>query len=150
MKTAKIKKILIAMDYAETAKKVADTGFSLAKALNAETILLHVICEQPVYYSAYAYMHEFQVDIYPDLRVSTQKFLDKVKEHLGDDGIQILLKDGVDVAETILNTAKEADADLIVIGSHSRKWLEDIIMGSEVKEVLRKTTIPIYVVPTKQ
>jgi len=38
------------MDYDETSQKVAEVGFSMAKAMNAETVLLHVISEQPVYY----------------------------------------------------------------------------------------------------
>jgi nucleotide-binding universal stress UspA family protein len=147
MKT--IKRVLITMDYDETSQKVAEQGFSMAKAMNAETILLHVIFEQPVYYSSYAYVHELRVDFMGDLKESTQKFLDKVKKHLGGELIQTISKEG-EVAETILNTAKEMDADIIVMGSHSRKWLENIIMGSTVADVLKATTIPLFIVPTKK
>ena len=150
MKTTKIKKVLIAIDYAETAQTVAEKGFSMAKAMNAETILLHVISEHPVYYSGYSYMREFQVEVSTDLRKSTQEFLDKLKKHLGDVAIKTVLKDSVDIPGTILNTAKSLDVDLVVMGTHSRKWLENIIMGSEVEEVLRKTTIPLYIIPTKK
>jgi nucleotide-binding universal stress UspA family protein len=150
MKTTKIKKVLIAMDYAETAQIIAEKGFSMAKAMNAETILMHVVSEHPVYYSGYSYMRELQVDVSADLRKSTQEFLDKLKKHLGDPAVKTVLKDSVDVAGTILSTAKALDVDLIVMGSHSRKWLENIIMGSEVEEVLRKTTIPLYIIPTKK
>ena len=106
MKTTKIQKVLIAMDYDETSQKVAEVGFSMAKALHAETILLHVISEQPVYYSTYTYMRELRVDILGDLKKSTQAYLDKSKKYLGDDSIQTVLKEG-EIAETILNTAKE-------------------------------------------
>ena len=154
MKTTKIKRVLIAMDYDETSQKVAEVGFSIAKAMNAETILLHVISEQPVYYSTYTYMRELNVDelsvdSIKDLRKSTQLFLDKAKKHLGDETIQTVLKVG-EIAVTILETAKELNADIIVMGSHSRKWLESIIMGSEAKDVLKNTTIPLFIVPTKK
>jgi nucleotide-binding universal stress UspA family protein len=149
MKTTKIQKVLIAMDYDETSQKVAEVGFSLAKAMNAETILLHVISEQPVYYSTYTYMRELRVDILGDLKKSTQEFLDKSKKYLGDDSIKTILKEG-EIAETILNTATELKADVIVMGSHSRKWLENIILGSEAEDVLKKTTIPLFIVPTKK
>lgn len=149
MKTDKIKKVLIAVDYDETSKKVAEAGFSMANTMNAETILLHVIAEQPVYYSSYAYMREFSVDIDDDLKKSTQKFLDKVKKHLGDESITTVLKEG-DIADTILKTAKELKVDVIVMGSHSRKWLENIILGSEAQDVLKKTIIPLFIVPTKK
>ena len=148
MKTTKIRKVLIALDYDETAQKVAEVGFMMAQTMNAETVLLHVISEQPVYYSSYIFMRELQVDILDDLRKSTQDFLDKTKKHLGDEAIQTVLKKG-EIAETILKTATDLKADVIVMGTHSRKWLESIIMGSEAEKVLKYTTIPLFVVPTK-
>jgi len=148
MKAIKIKKVLIAMDYDQTSQKVAETGFSMATAMNAETILMHVISEQPVYYSAYTYMRELKVDILGDLKVSTQEFLNKTKKLLGDDSIKTILKEG-EIAQTILQTAKELNVDVIVMGTHSRKWLENIIMGSEAANVLKDTTIPLFIVPTK-
>jgi len=149
MKTDKIKTVMIALDYDETSQKVAETGFSLAKEMNAETVLLHVISESPVYYSSYMYMRELKVDIFSDLKKSTQEFLDKTKKHLGDESIKTVLKEGF-IADTILNTANELNADIIVMGSHSRKWLETIILGSAAKDVLNRTTIPLFIVPTRK
>ncbi|MDR3652591.1 MAG: universal stress protein [Paludibacter sp.] len=149
MKTTVIKKVLIALDYDETSQKVAEQGFALAKAMNAKVVLLHVISEQPVYYSAYTYMSELQVDVMGDLKTATQKYLDKVKKHLGDESIQTVLEYG-EIADIILGTAKDLKADIIVMGSHSRKWLENIILGSEAQDVLKKTTLPLYIVPTKK
>ena len=54
MKTTKINKVLIALDYNPTAQKVAETGFSMAKSMNAKVVLLHVITD-PVFYSAEGY-----------------------------------------------------------------------------------------------
>ena len=149
MKTDKIKTVMIALDYDETSQKVAETGFSLAKEMNSETVLLHVISESPVYYSSYMYMRELKVDIFSDLKKSTQEFLDKTKKHLGDESIKTVLKEGF-IADTILKTANELNADIIVMGSHSRKWLETIILGSAAKEVLNRTTIPLFIVPTRK
>jgi len=149
MKATKIKKVLIAMDYDETSRKVAEEGFAMARAMHAETILLHVVSEEPFYYSSYAYMVEFQVEIIHDLKVSTQNFLDKVKNHLGDESIKTILREGP-IAENILKTAKDLDIDIIVIGTHSRKWLESIFMGSQAQDVLKNTTLPLLIIPTKK
>jgi len=149
MKTNMIKKVLISMDYDETSQKVAEQGFSMAQAMNAETILLHIISEQPVYYSEYSYMRELRVDFTGNLEDSTQKFLDKTKKHLENESIKTIIKVG-EIAETILETAKELKVDVIVMGSHSRKWLENIIMGSTTENVLKKTSIPLYIIPTKK
>src|SRR5450756_2439556 len=110
MKTDKVKKVLIALDYNPTAQKVAEVGFSLAKAMNAEVILLHVISD-PVYYSSAEYspimgfdifmeMVPLQLDSVEGLKKASQHFLDKSKIHLGDKTIQTLVKEG-DFAESI-------------------------------------------------
>jgi nucleotide-binding universal stress UspA family protein len=44
-----MKKVLIALDYDPTAQKVAETGHEMAKAMNAQTILLHVISDATYY-----------------------------------------------------------------------------------------------------
>src|ERR1035437_9048817 len=94
MKTNKMKKILIALDYDPTAKSVADIGFLLAKSMEAEVILMHVILD-PVYYSNVEYspimgfegttqILPIQLDSTNGLKDASQQFLDKFKLHLGD------------------------------------------------------------------
>jgi nucleotide-binding universal stress UspA family protein len=51
-----MKKILIALDYNPSAQKVAETGYTLAKAMNVKAILLHVISDI-TYYSSLNYAH---------------------------------------------------------------------------------------------
>ena len=159
MKTIKKKKVLIALDYNPTAQKVAEVGFAMAKAMDAEIILLHVIAD-PVYYSSTEYSpimgytgnletELLQIDSVDGLKKAAQHFLDKSKLHLGDDAIQTRVKEG-DFADSILKTAKELHADIIVMGSHSRQWLENIIMGSVTEKVLHHTSIPLFIIPTKK
>jgi len=154
-----MKNVIIALDYDPTAEKVAEAGFALAKALSATVILLHVVSE-PSYYSSSAYspimgfggygnVDILQPDINDNLRKASQTFLDRSKEHLGDSNIQTLVKEG-DIADSIIGAAKDIAADVIVIGSHSRKWLDAIVMGSVTEKVLRHTTIPLFIVPTKK
>jgi nucleotide-binding universal stress UspA family protein len=159
MKTNKMKKVLIALDYSPTTQKVAEIGFSMANAMKAEVILLHVISD-PVYYASPEYSpimgftgfmnaDQLQLDNGKVLKITAQQFLDKSKHHLGDKKIQTLVKEG-DSAESILKTAKNLHVDVIVMGSHSRKWLENILMGSVTEEVLHQTSIPLFIVPTKE
>ncbi len=159
MKTDKVKKVLIALDYNPTAQKVAEVGYALAKAMNAEIILLHVISD-PVYYSSTEYSPimgfngfqetgQMQLDSIDGLKQAALHFLDKSRHHLGDKSIQTLIKEG-DFAESILKAAKEYHADIIILGSHSRKWLENVVMGSVTEKVLRHSTIPLFIIPTKK
>lgn len=149
MKTQKIKKILIALDYGDSSIEVAEIGDSMAQALRAETILVHVVYEQPIYYSSYNSMRMLHMDVIDDLKLSTQKFLDNAVELLGDPNIKTVLKEGR-ASHMILETAKEMNADLIVMGSHSRNWFDNLIMGSETEDVMKQTSIPLLVVPTRE
>jgi nucleotide-binding universal stress UspA family protein len=154
-----MKKVLIALDYDHTAQKVAEVGFEFANSMGAEVILLHVISD-PVYYSSSEYSpimgfsgfintDPLQMNTMEVLKRASLDFLDKTRNHLGDPSIQMMVADG-DFAESILNVAKTVKADVIVLGSHSKKWLENIVMGSVTQEVLHHTTLPLYIVPTKK
>jgi len=50
--------------------------------------------------------------------------------------------------ETILKEASELEVDMIVIGSHGRGAMHQLLMGSVSEGVLRKSRCPILVVPT--
>jgi len=158
MKT-KLKKVLIALDYDPTAQKVAEKGYSLAKSMGAQVTLMHVIAD-PVYYSAldhvtvmgfagYQDITPFQNDNIGVLINESREFLHKSKQHLGDDTIETVVKEG-DIADSILKTAEDLNSDIIVMGSHSRKWLEKIIMGSVAEKVLSHSLIPMFIIPTKK
>ena len=159
IKINKMKKVLIALDYDPTAQKVAEEGFKLAKSMGAEATLLHVISD-PMYYSSrnYSPIMGFSGNITLDplvlnsvdtLKQASLDFLDKSRHHLADETIQMIVEEG-GYSETILKTAKKLHADIIVMGSHSQKWLENILVGSVTEEVLHHTTIPLFIVPTKK
>ena len=161
MKTNKIKKVLIVLDYDPTAQKVAETGFSLAKSMGAEVKLLHVYTDAIAYtspghvtimgFSGYmeADTNAIQEVGSDKLKKASYVFLDKTKHHLDDQTIETIVEEG-NVAETIIKIAKDIHADVIVIGSHSHRWLEEILMGSVTEKVLRHATIPVFIVPTKK
>ena len=60
----------------------------------------------------------------------------------------MLVKEG-EFAQSILEVANEQNVDLIVMGSHSKRWLEKIVMGSVTEKVLSKTTIPLFIIPIR-
>ena len=159
LKSNKMKKILIALDYDPTAKKVAEIGFEFAKTMGAEIVLLHVISD-PVYYSStdyspimgftgYLNTDPLQLNTIEVLKTASLNFLDKTRIHLGDSTIQTIVEEG-DFADSIVKTAKKLHIDMIILGSHSQKWLENIVMGSVTEEVLRLSTLPLYIIPTKK
>ncbi len=159
MNRNKISKVLIALDYNPTSQKVAEAGYWLSRSMNAEATLLHVVTDPMFYasagyspvmgFSGYIDVNPVQLESIDGLKEASLLFLDKIRMHLEDDTIQTIVKEG-DYADAILLAAREVNADLIVLGSHSRKWLENILMGSVTEKVLHNTTIPLYIVPTKK
>jgi len=154
-----MKKVLIALDYDPTAQKVAERGYLLSKTMNDEVILLHVIGSSN-YYSSLEYspimgfsgftntglLETFDEKVLQD---TSMDFLEKTKQHLGDDTIQTYVTQG-DFAESILETAMEFAVDIIVMGSHGRRWLDKVLMGSVTEKVLTHSKIALFIVPTRE
>ena len=158
MKINKLKKVLIALDYDPTAQIVAESGFALAKTMDAEVILLHVISD-PLYYASIEHVTvmgfvgnmdnmPLQFNDADEVKKLSQNFLEKSKHHLGDQAIQTLVTEG-DFADSILKTSEEMKVDIIVMGSHSKRWLDEILLGSVTERVLHHTSIPLFIIPTK-
>jgi nucleotide-binding universal stress UspA family protein len=153
-----MEKLLIALDYDPTAQKVAETGHKLAKAMNARTVLLHVVSDA-TYYSSLNYspimgfegfssIDTVQTDNAEELKRIAEHYLDKTKYHLGDETIETIVSKG-NFSETILKTASKLNVDLIVMGMHSRRGLEKILMGSVAESVLHQSSIPLFIIPTR-
>lgn len=158
MKEFKVSSVLIAVDYDPSAEMITETGYSIAKSSGAKVTLLHVIANTK-YYSSLAYSPitgflgstsaDFQdlVDT-NGLIAATKDYLERTRKYLGDDTIEIIVKEG-DTADIILKTAKQVYADLIVVGSHSRGRIEKALVGSVTEEILNKSTVPLFIVPIK-
>ncbi|MCA1757681.1 MAG: universal stress protein [Bacteroidales bacterium] len=155
----KFNRVLIALDYDPTATEVAEKGFLLARSMDAELILLHVVSDMVLYSSAdyspimgftgFNDMSQIQMERTDELKNVSRKYLEKTRQHLGDENIKIVVEEG-DFADTIISVAGKMGVDMIVMGSHSRKWLEEILVGSVTETVLRRTEVPLFIVPTKQ
>ena len=153
-----MKKVLIALDFDPSAQKIAETGYELARSMHAEVVLLHVVADA-TYYSSLSYspimgfdsfsnLDIVQTDAVTGLNEAAQSYLDKSKHYLGDETIQTIVKGG-DFGEDILEAATEVNADIIVMGTHSRSGLDKILMGSVAEKVLHKSLIPLFIIPTK-
>jgi nucleotide-binding universal stress UspA family protein len=159
-KSKKMKKVLIALDYEPSAELIAETGYKIATALNAEVTLLHVIAE-PAYYSSMEYspimgfsgfMDGFDAGlsdvVKSDIKTLTQEFLEKSKQHLNNENIKTLIAEG-SFAETIVESAGKEGAGMIVMGSHGRHGLDKLLMENIAQKVLHLSRVPVLVIPIK-
>ncbi|HNP66818.1 MAG TPA: universal stress protein [Aequorivita sp.] len=149
-----MKKVLITLDYNPNSEKVVNKGKELAKLMDAEICLLHVLADVRYYgmqyepfmgYEGYAFPVDFRIQ--EEFVKVAQDYLDKTATHLGKEDITTHLAEG-DTAKSILEYSEEWKADVIVMGTHSHGTLEKIFLGTVASSVLEHTKIPVYMVPT--
>lgn len=150
-----MKKICIALDTSPSAQKVAELGYAYAKALDAEVTLVHIINDASYYTMNYdpimgyaGFLTSNTFELIEGLKNESEKFLEASKKHLNDDRIKTAVLDG-DTSNAILDFAEEWKADLIVMGTHSRSGLSNLLMGSIAVDVVKHSQIPILIIPTK-
>ena len=150
-----MEKILIALDKHETGDKIARVGLDLARKIGATIALLHVYPDSLAMDSNTVYddygIPDFTENMDWDCIFTEEslKFLQEVREKLTSPDSELLISSG-DVAHEILAAALKWHADLIVVGSHSRRFLEDIFLGNTTVKVVRRSTIPTLIVPTRE
>jgi nucleotide-binding universal stress UspA family protein len=145
--------ILLSTDGSDVARKGVEHGISLAKALNAKVTVITVTEPLPVYYgSGHASgwipsQEEFnRFDAACKERAGT--LLDEARAIAEQAGIsaELLHVPNAHPATTIIETAKSRGCDLIVMGSHGRRGLRKLFLGSQTSEVLADGSVPVLVV----
>ncbi len=152
-----MKKVLIAIDYNPVSEKVTEQGYELARNLNAEVCLIHVLDDVGYYGTQYPTFMGFDgysggigpdIDLALEMRNIAEEFMQKAKDHLNDENVQTHLAEG-STAKTILQYGESWGANIIVMGTHSHSALEKLLLGTVAESILEKTTIPVYLVPVK-
>ena len=150
-----MKKICIALDYNPSAEKVAETGYDYAKALGAQTTLVHVITDATYYDIDYSpimgYTSAFaknNLEVVDELVHGAENFLSASAQHLGSGDIKTEVLKG-ETADAILDYCVKNKIELLVMGTHSQGVLENVLIGNTAVTVVRHAKIPILIVPTK-
>lgn len=151
-------KVLIALDYSESTMGVFEKGKELAQSMNAKVVLVHVLSETTQYsylnyspilgFDETSEMDVLQTNTVKDVRLAAEQFLDRFKEQFAGLEVSTVLKQG-DYADQILSAAEETGADIIVLGTRNRKGLDKILIGSVAEKVLKRSKVPIMIIPVR-
>ena len=141
------KKILVPTDGSPLSEKSARAALAFAAAQGASVVGLSVAELYP-----FMLMPEAgaMVDMthYEEIQdKSAQQAMQRLNALAAEAGVpcEVLATRGVHPYEEIINAAKSKGCDLIWMGSHGRKGLDKLLLGSETQRVLSHSTIPVMV-----
>ena len=140
------RKILVALDTSAVAARGIEHAAGLADALDAP-LLLFCALDPPVKRG----LAEFSEKEGVTLDDAAGEYLRRVARELEAQGHAVSYheEESDDAASAIVSYSRAHDIGMIVMTTHGRTGIGRQIMGSVTEEVLRGTTIPVYVVPAK-
>jgi len=147
VKTAdvRLRTILVPMDFSPAAQQALELAKSLAKTAGpAHLVLVHAYYV-PVELEQYLVSHGDP--FFERLAKGVTKDLEAILTGLSDAGISAEYAARPGVPETvILEVAREKKADLIAMGTHGRRGLKHLLLGSVAEHVVRGAEIPVLTV----
>ncbi len=142
-----IKRIVCPVDFSEFSATAFEYAHSLARHYNAKLFIQHVAepfisispryVSQPVIDQVYA---QQVADAEENIREMTKR------RSLNDVEHEVILERGA-AADSILEFAAAEKMDLIAMGTHGKRGLDRLVLGSVTERVLRKAPCPVLVVP---
>jgi nucleotide-binding universal stress UspA family protein len=136
-----IKHLLVPTDFSETAERALFTGIDLARMFEARVTLLHVWSIPATAYSEGIY---FPVDeVERAARDALEQVLERARAQYGN--VDAMLRLGVDYVQ-ILEVTKEHGVDFICMGTHGRRGISRLLLGSVAEKVVRVSPVPVLTV----
>jgi nucleotide-binding universal stress UspA family protein len=142
-----IRRILVPVDFSESAAKVLEWAAHLAREHQSRIVLLNVY-HLPVEFQQLegAYLPP---DFWSNVKSEAEQQIGRYQAMLRGRGLDVesVVREGYP-ATVILDEAESLEADLIVIGTHGHTGLKHLLLGSIAERVVQKATCPVLTVKT--
>ena len=144
-------RILVPVDGSSASARGLDEAIELARHLKARIRLVHVV--EPwvmVQAETPATLHQ----VAENIRSAGAGLLEECAKKVTNAGIQVdaeLIETfGDSAGECIVEKAKAVDADLIVCGTHGRRGIRRMLMGSDAEYIVRRAPAPVLLVRNQE
>jgi len=139
-------KILFPTDFSDVSKKALGYIKELKQAGIKEVVVLHVIDEREIDAIFQNSAVRFE-DIVRSIRAEARKGINAVGRELEKNGftVKVRIEEGIPFRD-ILSVEKEENVSAIVIGSHGKSNIKEMLLGSVSEKVIRKSQKPVLVV----
>lgn len=143
-------RILVSIDGSSTSKRGLDEAAKLAKVCGSTLQLIHVVDPIP-FTVGYEALDRNTVRNIASIEQAAQEMLDAEKARAiaaGVDKVETMLveRSAARISERIVEQAKAWHADLIVIGTHGRRGVGRMLLGSDAEQTVRISPVPVLLV----
>jgi len=147
------KQILVAVDGTETSTRALGVAIELAREKKATLHILHVVDETvipPDLEGSLLLSHDYMKDVLARMADIGSKVLARADKSAKAKGAvtkpMLVTHTWGGIAAVILAHARKVRADLIVLGTHGRRGIARMVMGSDAESVLREASVPVLLV----
>lgn len=141
--------ILVPVDGSPTSQMALDEAIGLAQLTGARLRLVHVVDEMG-YVNGFETAMNYLNEIIPLMRVAGEKLLAHDRQKAQDKGVavdSVLIDEGPGrICDHVAEQARLVKADLIVVGSHGRRGIGRLLLGSDAEQIVRHAPVPVLVV----
>ena len=135
-----IQKIIVPVDFLEHTDNLIAFALYMAKKLDGTIRFIHVV-ENPYSYAEYSYpsMNTFQTELVDLAEEKMKRLVEKNSTTCSGCEGKVLIGN---VVESIIDFVTEEKGDLVIVGTHGRKGLEKMWLGSVAERVVRRSPCP--------
>jgi len=142
-------RILVPVDGSATSNLALESAIGMAKAFEGRLRLVHVL-DEIAWMGGYDAYGGSTAGLYESLRKWADEVLREGVATVRSAGIEadMMLFDapGQRLGETVATAAQLWNADLVVVGTHGRRGVHRLLMGSGAEQIIRLAPVPLLVV----
>ena len=143
----RFKRIMIASDLSKVSRAAFSTALSLAKSRESELLILHVVAPISSFVTEEFVQPGILEKIQIDARAWAERQLTRLAAAATKQGVRVkvLLLSG-DPAGQVVRAARAHRADLVVVGTHGRRGVSRLVLGSVAEHVVAAAPCPVVTV----
>ena len=142
------KRIMVPVDGSPTSTAGLKEALRLAKSQKAKVRLIHIVDELMIFSSSEAGLNVEPV--LESMKRAGKRLLERAAKLASARGIrpetELWENATARVAEVLIARAKRWRADLIVMGTHGRRGMNRMLLGSDAELVVRNSPVPVLLV----
>ncbi|MGI9264919.1 MAG: universal stress protein [Gammaproteobacteria bacterium] len=138
-----IRPLLVAVDLSPASEKVVAAACRIAQATKAQVFVVHCAEPDP---DLVGYDRDQVADSFRNDHLAVQELSERMRSE-GVDATALLIRGST--IETTLREVGRLNPEMIVLGCHGHGAVYDLLIGSNSAGILRKSGIPVLLVPTR-